>query len=60
MPKSDSLWREVNDPQWVPDLNLLRAKGRPVKSIIRNEIDEVRRKSGSWREKSDLREIQPK
>ena len=33
------LWKEVNDPGWVPNLNLLRATGRLVKSRIKNEMD---------------------
>ncbi|XP_075647806.1 uncharacterized protein LOC142618701 [Castanea sativa] len=60
VPKSESLWRDVEGPKWVPDPDLLRAKGRPVKSRIRNEMDGVRRKSGSQRPDSDLREIQQK
>ena len=39
VPKLELLWRDVSEPRWVPDLNLLRAKGRPVKSRIRNEMD---------------------
>ena len=39
VPKSESLWRDVSGPRWVPDPNLLRAKGRPIKSRIRNEMD---------------------
>ncbi|XP_075665260.1 uncharacterized protein LOC142634901 [Castanea sativa] len=41
VPKSESLWRDVSRPRWVPDPNLLRAKGRPVKSRIRYEMDGV-------------------
>ena len=41
VPKSESLWRDVRGPQWVLDPQLLRAKGHPVKSRIRNEMDEV-------------------
>ncbi|XP_030940499.1 uncharacterized protein LOC115965419 [Quercus lobata] len=37
--KSESLWRDVRRPRWVPDPNLLQAKFYPVKSIIRNEMD---------------------
>ena len=58
MPKSESLWRDVCGPWWVLDPNLLRAKCRPVKSRIRNEMDGVRRERGSQREDLDLREIQ--
>ncbi|XP_075654959.1 uncharacterized protein LOC142625145 [Castanea sativa] len=60
VPKSESLWRDVEGPKWVPDPGLLRAKGRLVKSRIRNEMDGVRRKPGSRRPDSDLREIQQK
>ncbi|XP_075645812.1 uncharacterized protein LOC142616971 [Castanea sativa] len=60
VPKSESLWRDVEGPKWVPDPDLLWAKGRPVKSRIRNEMDGVRRKPGSRRPDSDLREIQQK
>ena len=60
VPKSESLWREVSDPRWVPDPNLLQAKSQPVKSRIRNEMDGVWREPGSRREESDLREIQPR
>ena len=58
VPKSESLWKDVSRPQWVPNPNQLLAKGHPVKSRIRNEIDGVRREPGSWSEDSDLREIQ--
>ena len=44
----------------MPDSQLLRAKGRPMKSRIKNEMDGVRREWGSWREDPDLREIQPR
>ena len=60
VPKSESLWRDVDGLKWVPDPDLLRAKSRPVKFRIRNEIDGVRREPGSWRPDSDLREIQQK
>ena len=40
------------------DPNLLRAKGRLVKSRIRNEMDGVWQERGSWRQDLDLREIQ--
>ena len=43
VPKSESLWRDVDGPKWVLDPDLLQAKGRPVKSRIRNEMDGVRR-----------------
>ncbi|XP_075649901.1 uncharacterized protein LOC142620415 [Castanea sativa] len=42
VPKLESLWRDVRGPWWVPDPQLLRAKGRPVASRIRNEMDRVR------------------
>ena len=42
VPKLESLCREVNGPQLAPNPNLLQAKGRLVKSRIRNEMDEVR------------------
>ena len=60
VPKSESLWREVSDPRWVPDPNLLQAKSQPVKSRIRNEMDGVWREPGSRREESDLRDFQPR
>ena len=60
VPKSDSLWRDVDGPKWVPDPNLLRAKGRPVASRIRNEMDGVRQEPRSRRPDSNLREIQQK
>ena len=60
VPKSDSLWRDVDGPKWVPDPKLLRGKGRPVASRIRNEMDGVRLEPGSRRPDSDLREIQQK
>ena len=60
MPKSESLWRDADGLMWVPNPGLLRDKGRPVKSRIRNEMDGVKRKLGSRREESDLRENQPK
>ena len=44
----------------MPDPLLLRGIGRPVKSRIRNEMDEVWRERGSRREDPDLREIQPR
>ena len=44
VPKSESLWRDVDGPKWVPDPDLLRAKGRTVKSRIQNEMD------GAWRD----------
>ena len=59
-PSSEDLWRDVRGPRWVPDPELLRDKGRPVKSRIRNEMDGVRRERGSRREDPDLREIQPR
>ena len=42
----------------MSDPNLLRAKGRPMKSRIRNEMDGARREPRSRIEDSDLREIQ--
>ncbi|XP_030970186.1 uncharacterized protein LOC115990499 [Quercus lobata] len=60
VPKSESLWRDVRGPRWVPDPRLLRAKGRPTMSRIRNEMDGVRRERGSRREDPELREIQPR
>ena len=60
VPKSESLWRDVRGPRWVPYPQLLRAKGRPMMSRIRNEMDGVRRERGSRREDPDLREIQPR
>ena len=60
VPKSESLWRDVDGPKWVPDLNLLQAKGRPVASRIQNEMDGVWRELGSRRPDSDLREIHQK
>ena len=50
----------MDGPNWVPNLELLRAKGRPMKSRVRNEMDGVRRERGSQRLDSDLREIQQK
>ena len=44
----------------MPDPQLLRGKGRPVKSRIRNEMDGVRRERGSQREDPELREVQPR
>ncbi|KAK9991509.1 hypothetical protein SO802_026494 [Lithocarpus litseifolius] len=60
VPKSESLWKDVDGPKWVPNLALLRGKGLPVKSRIRNEMDGVRRELGGRRPDSDLREIQQK
>ena len=42
VPKSKSLWRDIGGPWWVPNPNLLWAKGCLVKSRIRNEMDGVR------------------
>ena len=58
VPKLESLWRDICEPRWVPDPSLLQAKGHLVKSRIRNEMDGVRRELRSWREDSNLREIQ--
>ena len=44
----------------MPDPQLLRGKGRPVKSRIRNEMDGVRRERGSRREDPELKAIQPR
>ena len=55
-----SLWTDVRGPRWVPDPRLLRAKGRPTMSRIRNEMDGVRREWGSRREDPNSREIQPR
>ena len=60
VPKSKSLRRYVDGPKWVPNPDLLRAKGRPVKSRIWNEMDGVRQEPGSRRPNYDLREIQQK
>ncbi|XP_050277753.1 uncharacterized protein LOC126719216 [Quercus robur] len=60
VPKSESLWTDVRGPRWVPDPQLLWAKGRPTMSRIRNEMDGVRRERGSRREDPELREIQPR
>nr|POF10524.1 hypothetical protein CFP56_04749 [Quercus suber] len=60
VPMSDTLWRDVDGPKWVPDPNLLRGKGRPVASRIQNEMDGVWREPGTRRPDSDLREIQQK
>ena len=57
VPKSESLWRDPMGPKWLPNPALLRAKGQPVKSRIRNEID---REPGWQREDADLIESQPK
>ena len=49
--------------KWLPNPALLLAKGRPVKSRIRNEMDGVRNKDRKprWRrEDADLIESQPK
>ena len=50
-------------PKWLPNPALLWAKGRSMKSRIRNEMDEVRNKDrepGWQREDTDLIESQPK
>ncbi|KAK9996574.1 hypothetical protein SO802_021260 [Lithocarpus litseifolius] len=63
VPKSQSLWREPIGPKWLPNPALVRGKGRPVKSRIRNEMDGVRNKDrvpGWRREDADLIESQPK
>ena len=60
VPKLESLWRDMDGPKWVPDPDLLRAKGQPVKFRIRNEMDGVQREPGSRRLDSGLREIQQK
>ena len=63
VPKSQSLWRDPIGPKWLPNPALLRAKGRPVKSRIRNEMDGVRNKDREpgWRSQdANLIESQPK
>ena len=57
LPKSESLWRDVHGPRWVSDPQLLWAKGRPMKSRIRNEMDGVRREQGSWRQDLESGEV---
>ena len=50
-------------PKWLPDPALLRAKGRPMKSRIKKEMDGVRNKDqepGWQMEDVDLIESQPK
>ena len=50
-------------PKWLLNPALLRAKGRSVKSRIRNKMDGVRNKDqepGRWSEDVDLIERQPK
>ena len=42
VPKDKSLWREVAGPKLYPDPDMLRDKGRPMSTRIRNEMD--------WRE----------
>ena len=49
VPKSESLWKDVRGPRWLPDLHLLWAKGCPVKSRIRNEMDGVQQERGNRR-----------
>ena len=63
VPKSKSMWRDPIRPKWLSNPALLRAKGRPMKSRIRNEMDGVRNKDrelGWQREDADLIESQPK
>ena len=63
VPKSQSLWGDPIRPKWLPNPALLRAKGRPAKSRIRNEIDGARNKDrepGWRREDANLIESQPK
>ncbi|KAK9996646.1 hypothetical protein SO802_021332 [Lithocarpus litseifolius] len=63
VPKSQSLWRKPMGTKWLPNPALVRGKGRPVKSRIRNEMDGVRNKDrapGWRREDADLIESQPK
>ena len=63
VPKSESLWRDPMGPKWLPNPALLWAKGRPVKSRIRNEMDGMRNKDrepGWQREDANLIESQPK
>ena len=50
-------------PKWLPNPKLLRAKGRLVKSRIRNEMDGMKNKDrepGRQTEDADLIESQPK
>ena len=42
VPKDKSLWREVVGPKLYPDPEMLRDKGRPMSTRIRNEMN--------WRE----------
>ena len=58
--KLESLWKDMDSPKWVPHPDLLQAKGQPMKSRIRNEMDGVQREPGSWRLDFGLREIQQK
>nr|XP_023883871.1 uncharacterized protein LOC111996153 [Quercus suber] len=63
VPKSQSLWGDPIGPKWLPNPALFRAKGRPVMSRIRNEMDGMRNKDRErrwWREDTDLIESQPK
>ena len=63
VPKSQSLWKDPMGPKWLPNSAFLRAKGRPVKSRIRNKMNGVRnkdRESAWWREDADLIKSQPK
>ena len=63
VPKLESLWRDPMGPKWLPNPALLRAKGWPVKSRIRNEMDGVKNKDRKlrwWREDVDLIESRPK
>ena len=60
VPSLEDQWRDVRGPRWVLDPELLRGKGRFVKSRIRNEMDGVWQERGSRREDLDLREIQPR
>ncbi|KAK9982949.1 hypothetical protein SO802_032474 [Lithocarpus litseifolius] len=57
VPKLQSLWRDSMGPKWLPNLALMRGKGQPMKSRIRNEMDGVRNKDrepGWRREDADL------
>ena len=60
VPKLESLWKDMDGPKWVPNPDVLQAKGRPVKSRIWNEMDGVQQEPGSQRLDSGLREIQQK
>ena len=63
VPKLESLRRDPIGPKWLPNPKLLRAKGRLVKSRIRNEMDGMKNKDrepGRQTKDADLIESQPK